>query len=230
MDERICATDDCSRPVRAVGLCGTCYARFRRRSGPPCSVSGCGAATQSRGLCNRHYLRWLHGGLRVDASLVYPQPPGDLCTIEGCERRRKARAMCSMHLSRFYRVGEPGEPDVRKVVGYPADLRCAESGCASLVHKRHLCRQHYRLALTAEQPLGWKWSSSWCMTVHEIAARDGTLCGICGEDVDLSLRNRDPLSPSVDHIVARSAGGADEPDNVRLVHLTCNIRKGTKAA
>jgi 5-methylcytosine-specific restriction endonuclease McrA len=38
------------------------------------------------------------------------------------------------------------------------------------------------------------------------------------------------MSPTLDHVVPLVAGGLHDPANVRLAHLTCNSRKGAKAA
>ena len=51
--------------------------------------------------------------------------------------------------------------------------------------------------------------------------RDKGICQICGEPVAL-------VDASHDHLIPRSRGGTNEPSNVRLAHLICNIRKGIK--
>lgn len=66
-----------------------------------------------------------------------------------------------------------------------------------------------------------------------IAARD--FCGICGNEVDKTLRWPDPGSPTVDHVVpladlAATGGNPLDPSNLRLAHLGCNSRRGAKQA
>lgn len=65
-----CITENCDRPVRGRGLCGTHYA-FRRRHGtlpplpPPtlgCSVPECVGVHEAKGLCKLHYQRWRQTG------------------------------------------------------------------------------------------------------------------------------------------------------------------------
>ncbi|MCW2496397.1 MAG: hypothetical protein JWQ77_2321 [Jatrophihabitans sp.] len=51
-------------------------------------------------------------------------------------------------------------------------------------------------------------------------------CGICLKSLDRDLSHPDPLSKSVDHIVALSRGGAHAQDNLQWSHLICNLRKG----
>lgn len=52
-----------------------------------------------------------------------------------------------------------------------------------------------------------------------IIDRDGYFCGICSLAVH-------PDDIHLDHIKPISAGGATTPDNLRVTHSTCNIRKG----
>jgi 5-methylcytosine-specific restriction endonuclease McrA len=61
-----------------------------------------------------------------------------------------------------------------------------------------------------------------CMR-DQVADRDGWICAICGGAVEPVHRAPDPRTPSVDHIVPISLGGTDTLDNVRLVHLFCNM-------
>lgn len=59
----------------------------------------------------------------------------------------------------------------------------------------------------------------------EIFERDGFVCGICNEPVDMELRFPDVMSASLDHIIPLSRGGGHVRSNVRLAHLGCNARK-----
>jgi 5-methylcytosine-specific restriction endonuclease McrA len=60
----------------------------------------------------------------------------------------------------------------------------------------------------------------------EIAERDGYVCGICQESVDMTLLWPDPMSPSQDHIIPLFMGGEHIRSNVQLAHLVCNFKKG----
>jgi 5-methylcytosine-specific restriction endonuclease McrA len=62
----------------------------------------------------------------------------------------------------------------------------------------------------------------------EIAVRDGWVCGICAEIVDPAQQWPAAGSPSVDHVVPLSKGGAHDPSNVQLAHLSCNSSKGDR--
>ncbi len=53
-----------------------------------------------------------------------------------------------------------------------------------------------------------------------------TVCGICGREVDKSLKFPHPLSATVDHIIPISQGGhPSDIENLQLAHLSCNQAK-----
>lgn len=57
--------------------------------------------------------------------------------------------------------------------------------------------------------------------------RTATICALCGEPIDTSLRFPHPRSLSVDHIVPVSLGGREYAhSNVRATHLECNRKRG----
>ena len=62
----------------------------------------------------------------------------------------------------------------------------------------------------------------------QLAERDGPCCAGCGLVVNFKAVKPDPFSPSVDHIIPWSRGGANLPHNLQLMHLRCNIIKGVK--
>lgn len=56
-----------------------------------------------------------------------------------------------------------------------------------------------------------------------------TVCGICGRQVDFSLRYPHPLSPCIDHIIPVAKGGhPSDIENLQLAHWTCNRAKSDK--
>jgi len=67
-------------------------------------------------------------------------------------------------------------------------------------------------------------------TLHEIAERDARICGLCGGDVDMLIRNPDPRAPTIDHVVPLSLGGDDIKANVQLAHRACNTAKGARGS
>ena len=56
-----------------------------------------------------------------------------------------------------------------------------------------------------------------------------TVCGICGNPVDFSLKFPHPLSPCIDHIIPIAKGGhPSDIDNLQLAHFCCNRQKSDK--
>lgn len=56
-----------------------------------------------------------------------------------------------------------------------------------------------------------------------------SVCGICGQPVDKSLKWPHPLSACVDHIIPIDRGGHPSAiSNLQLAHMTCNRQKSNK--
>jgi 5-methylcytosine-specific restriction endonuclease McrA len=58
--------------------------------------------------------------------------------------------------------------------------------------------------------------------VRDIYERDGWKCGICHKKVNKKLSYPNPMSASLDHIIAIALGGEHAKVNVQLAHLVCN--------
>ena len=59
----------------------------------------------------------------------------------------------------------------------------------------------------------------------EVYLRDGWTCQHCKKRVNKQLNWPHPMSPSLDHIIPLSTGGAHIYNNVQLAHLGCNSGK-----
>ena len=90
------------------------------------------------------------------------------------------------------------------------------------------CKRHpeKRAAFTRARRAMIAGVQSEAFSLDDVIARDGTLCAICGLEVDLSLRGRRPGAPSLDHVIPISAGGPHVLANAQLAHMGCNSRKG----
>lgn len=53
------------------------------------------------------------------------------------------------------------------------------------------------------------------INIDDLIARDGLLCGICGDFLD-------PAVADIDHIHPKCMGGSDDLSNLRLAHAYCN--------
>lgn len=85
-------------------------------------------------------------------------------------------------------------------------------------YKERARQRKNRLKSTVQEPY----------TKELIYERDGGLCFLCREVVDLSLKHPDSMCFSFQHAVPLILGGHDTPDNVLTSHLVCNLRQGTK--
>lgn len=118
---------------------------------------------------------------------------------------------------------------------------CATDGCDKPKRAKGLCNYCYRKARGETQQwtdarrdayhrrraLKAETSSGRPVLLSEIRVRDGNRCHLCRKAVPDQVWPH-PLSPSLDHVVPLSKGGAHDPDNVRLSHLRCNVQKGAR--
>lgn len=67
-------------------------------------------------------------------------------------------------------------------------------------------------------------------TLEQLLERDGTLCVLCDEELDLAATYPAPLSATVEHLecISWPASAGDTPANVALSHFTCNMRRGVE--
>jgi 5-methylcytosine-specific restriction endonuclease McrA len=56
-----------------------------------------------------------------------------------------------------------------------------------------------------------------------------TVCAICGQPVDFSLKYPHPMCATVDHIIPIDRGGhPSDLSNLQLAHFTCNVKKANR--
>jgi len=55
--------------------------------------------------------------------------------------------------------------------------------------------------------------------------RDRGRCHLCGRKVLVRGLKRDPLGPSIDHLVPIALGGEHSYANTALAHMRCNMAK-----
>lgn len=60
--------------------------------------------------------------------------------------------------------------------------------------------------------------------------REEADCWLCGEPVDFTIKWPEPMSKTIDHVIAYASGGTHERSNLRLAHNICNQRRGNKDA
>ena len=75
------------------------------------------------------------------------------------------------------------------------------------------------------------WAKSSFERARKIIYASQTVCGICGRPVDFDKVFPDPWSPTLDHIVPISKGGAPaDLENLQLAHFRCNRMKAARPA
>lgn len=102
-----------------------------------------------------------------------------------------------------------------------ADAKFCSSACNEVAHRR---TRNYRRRQGADAPR--RPHEEPLVRFIDIAERDKWLCRLCGGRVGRRRSHPDPLCASLDHIVPLSAGGDNEPTNLQLAHLRCNLSKG----
>lgn len=58
-----------------------------------------------------------------------------------------------------------------------------------------------------------------------VLSKYGNVCGICGEEIDISLKHPHKFSLAFDHIVPLSKGGLHIESNLQPSHFSCNSSK-----
>lgn len=66
------------------------------------------------------------------------------------------------------------------------------------------------------------------MSIAEMGERDRWRCHLCRRRVSPEARYPSPWSASRDHLVPVAHGGTNDPSNLALAHLRCNVRRGTR--
>ena len=127
-----------------------------------------------------------------------------ICERDSCGRPLRANGLCSTHYNSTFHKGSQRKSDS------PEQKRI-----------RDRKRTQRRRALEADP-------NAELISREIVGDRDGWACGICRCDVDSSLAWPDPKSPSLDHIVPLSRGGRHTYSNVRITHLTCNVKRGAR--
>lgn len=242
MGKSTCSIDGCENLVKLRGWCSSHYTRFKANGNPlrPCKACGkdcpvgfgpkvycsdkCIPFCEFTGCDRRVSGRLDHCKIHHDGIRRYGRPPTytwadtKLCVVCGATDwpgvgRKTCSDACKALLSNN---GGIAPEKVRKCSRCSSELDLTDrhaSGRKTRSDKvmcRHCVagrRRRYKMSITV------------------LADRDGRKCGICSELVDIDLRHPDLMSPSVDHIIPRSLGGSDEPENLQLSHLTCNLTK-----
>lgn len=230
-----CALDGCQKKVMARRLCDTHYkhARQGKIEFPPRLAVDCA-------LCGTSFTP-LNGGRKYcsdsctsAAAWGFPAPLScDECgspMLAAKTSRRNGRRRCKE--CRRHGLG-----------GYKRGCRCEVCAEAKREHMRVFndkvraehgtSYKNFRAKRERERTgirPGLAGGSYWIERAARLAIyeRDNWTCHLCGEGIDPDAHWNGDRGASLDHLIPRSMGGTDDPDNLRTCHRACNSRRGVK--
>ena len=110
-----------------------------------CIIETCANGVDSRGMCTKHYSRWLRHGsahtLKNKRTKANTEPHGvNKCSIDACENQARSATWCRKHYQRWLRHGDPSAV-VRLAPG--EIVECTVDGCVKTHYARTYCKMHF---------------------------------------------------------------------------------------
>lgn len=241
MSKPTCSISECGKSAANRGWCHTHYNRWLKTGSPLRPCRACGIDIQGFGsmkycsdacrptcsfrecdrladgnsdLCKTH-----RGGVyRYGRLPTYTWANDRICVVCGEESTQKRyRKVCSAKCRQLLSRNGGTPPDkikqCVKCTGF-IDLTVLGKSGRKKRSDTKFCDPCKRSRVLPHQ-----------MSVTELADRDGTTCGICSTEVDMNLAFPNTMRASVDHIIPVGSGGGNEPENLQLAHLHCNLIK-----
>jgi 5-methylcytosine-specific restriction endonuclease McrA len=194
-----------------------------------CTVEECDKAHVARGLCKTHYNQQHR---KPNPTVELPcDMCGELMVKERARVGRYAHMFCDDLCKGLWYVEHghrpPGRTSEQKPAEYPSSRlftfecracgmpACSQSGASRLCS--NTCRNRVREA----RKRGRK-----AIRRESLFIRDDYICWMCEIPCDPDARVPDHTAPTIDHIVPRSLGGGDEPDNLATACFMCNTLRG----
>lgn len=174
-----------------------------RRGGPKLDLP-----TRSCVICGGEFKPKRHASRTCSRSCsarLHRDSPTEVCAVVDCVRPVRAKGLCASH----YNATHPDRKTWKKN-GQPEVRRAA-------LRRKTQKRRAITRGVEAEN-----------IDRDVVGERDGWVCGLCGTSIDPRLAWPNPLSPSLDHVVPLSTGGAHVASNVQISHLRCNLLKGNR--
>lgn len=234
VSERLCTIDGCTRKFWARGWCSTHYRRWRKTGSvadpapcvpKPCSIDGCPHDADSRGWCKSHYARWRRSGSVEESQLVKAKSP----VVDG----KKQCGMCEQWLavSSFnkHRHGSGGIESACRSCQRLRNVAWRERNPTYFQEWQKANPEKVRAAVHNRRAkmYGREFENIDNNLVFE---RDGFMCMLCNQPLDMSAVFPHPLFPTIDHVVSLNRGGFHKYDNIQSAHFYCNTSKGDRDA
>ena len=148
--KRVCAIDDCEKPVLARGWCNAHYRRWRSHGDPlkmvivrhtGCSVEGCDRPHYMKTYCLMHHRRVEMNGDPGGVESQLQSREGS-CEVDGCQEDVWAKGMCVAHYGLKRRNGSPDTRvrNRRKAADIPEV--CEIEGCNKPYKMNGYCQMH----------------------------------------------------------------------------------------
>jgi len=206
---KTCTAGDCSKAVRAKGLCSMHWKRkYGKQQKFPITCLTCGSEHLSARRDGKYCSEACKGiGLRKrysTALVLWTPPPKQPRTASGSLRPMR----------RCWYAGQCARCSASFVSDQPRSRYCSRSCLRSDGKDKR--RALKREAFVAE------------VRRTRIFERDGWTCQLCRRKVKRAAIVPDPLAPVLDHIVPLAKGGTHEPANVQCAHFMCNSLKGDR--
>lgn len=162
-----------------------------------------------------------------------PVPPGRLrSTCDGCCNRLYGRDLTCTWCGAEFRCSASSLSRARKAgrTTFFCSKRCSGTHSAWTRNPGKIVPPEHFLAPVpfVHKPLALLGPDG-RITKQFLGDRDGWDCCLCGQPMEAVPRFRfDPEQASFEHLTPRSQGGLDTLENLKLSHLRCNRRRGTK--
>lgn len=220
-----CSVEDCEKPSRGRGLCGTHYNQQHQPNRHPKVIvqcAWCGQDCEKDSSQAKRYERcFCSMGCRTRHTLSTPAGREALARAQAAAHsprtvamRRLARAAIGTH-GRLWVAGDCHSCGL-SFVGAGIDARYCSDECRRReADHRRAGRRRSRRAHIRHVPY----------SKVEVWRRDGWRCHLCRRPVRRDVRFPHPLSPTIDHLVPVAAGGDDVIGNVACAHFICNSRR-----
>lgn len=140
---------------------------------------------------------------------------GRFCSVKCTAHGKSTRSYSLMVEGECSLCGEMFRRRVRNQDSDSAGRFCSQICTRNWQLNQKNCRRRASLAGVPREPID----------ISVLWERDKGVCQLCMNPIDRSLKDRDPMMMSVDHIVPLSKGGPHTIDNVQLAHFGCNARK-----